>query len=171
MAVDYTWQTAHGNASDPRETANLAENGQDPRPAKVPLNWDQRHTLNFTVSVARPGSFATNAVLRLGTGQPYTPELRASDDELERNSGRKPLAALLDLRGEKSFKPAGLDASVFLRVFNALDTRFFNGFVFASSGSPDYTKTPARDAVQLADPTRYYGPRRIELGFTLRSGG
>jgi outer membrane receptor protein involved in Fe transport len=170
-AIDYTWQTAHGNASDPRETANLAENGQDPRPAKVPLNWDQRHVLNVTLSVSQPGSFATNAVLRLGTGQPYTPERGETDDELERNSGRKPFAALLDLRGEKNFKPAGVDATVFLRVLNVLDTRFFNGFVFANSGSPDYSRDPVRDAVQLANPTRYHGPRRIELGFTLRSGG
>jgi outer membrane receptor protein involved in Fe transport len=170
-SIDYTWQLAHGNTSDPYETANLAENDQDPRPAKVPLNWDQRHTLNVTVSVARPGNFATNAVLRLSTGQPYTPELTAFGSSIERNSGRKPFTALLDLRGEKTFKWAGMDAAVFLRVFNALDTRFYNGFVFASSGSPDYSKSPERDVVQLANPTRYFGPRRIELGFSLRAGG
>ncbi len=42
------YQIATGNASDPRETANRAAAGADPRPRQVPFNWDQRHTLNAT---------------------------------------------------------------------------------------------------------------------------
>ena len=169
--IDYTWQVAQGNTSDPFETANLAENKQDPRPAKLPLNWDQRHTVNLTVTLSRPKSFAANAVLRLASGQPFTPELTGLDTQLERNAGRKPFAAVIDLRGERSFRIKGVDARAFGRVFNALDARFFNGFVFANSGSPDYSRSPSKDRLKLADPTRFFAPRRIELGVSLHSGG
>jgi hypothetical protein len=57
---------------------------------------------------------------------------------------------------------------VFGRVLNAMDTRFFNGFVFGSTGSPYYSSDVATDRGQLADPTRYYGPRRVEVGITMR---
>jgi hypothetical protein len=56
---------------------------------------------------------------------------------------------------------------VFVRVFNLLDTRFDNGFVFTSSGDPYYSRFPGKDLGQLLDPTRFYGPRRVELGLTL----
>ena len=57
-ALDYTWQLAQGNSSDPRETATRAEAGEDPRPRQVPFNWDQRHTLNLTVMLSRPDDFS-----------------------------------------------------------------------------------------------------------------
>ena len=60
--------------------------------------------------------------------------------------------------------------NLFARVFNAFDSRFFNGFVFTNSGSADYSRYPGADQVQLANPTRYYGPRRIEVGVSLGSG-
>jgi hypothetical protein len=45
------------------------------------------------------------------------------------------------------------------------DARFFNGTVFPNSGSPYYSRTDtAGDRKDLANPTRYFGPRRIELG-------
>ena len=169
--IDYTWQVAQGNTSDPFETATLAETKQDPRPAKVPLNWDQRHTINLTMTLSKPGRFAANAVWRFASGQPFTPELGGSGTLLERNGGRKPFGAVLDLRGEKSFRIWGASARAFGRVFNALDTRFFNGFVFSNSGSPDYSRSPGKDRLKLADPTRFFAPRRVELGVSLRSGG
>ena len=169
--VDYTWQLAQGNTSDPFETANLLESKQDPRPAKLALNWDQRHTVNLTMTLSEPGKFAAHAVLRIASGQPFTPEISSTGTRLERNGGRKPLAALLDLRGEKTFKMFGIEAQAFGRVFNALDTRFFNGFVFANSGSPYYSRSPGKDRLKLADPTRFYAPRKVELGVSLHSGG
>jgi hypothetical protein len=85
---------------------------------------------------------------------------------LETNSGRKPSAVLVDLRAEKILSIAR-DTGIFLRVFNLFDQRFFNGAVFASTGSPYYSRFPETDRVALADPTRYFAPRRIELGFRL----
>lgn len=168
--LDYTWQVAQGNASDPRETATRAEAGEDPRPRQVPFNWDQRHTLNATLRLERPGSFSVSSIVRVGSGQPYTPAVTAGfSGALEENSGRKSTALLVDLRGEKTFGLPGLAFAGFVRVFNLFDTRYFNGFVFSSSGSPYYSRFPTADEAQLADPTRFYGPRRLEFG--IRLGG
>ncbi|MGE5595198.1 MAG: TonB-dependent receptor plug domain-containing protein, partial [Hyphomicrobiales bacterium] len=165
-ALDYTWQRAQGNSSDPRETATRASAGKDPRPRTIPFNWDQRHTLNLTVEASKPRVFSLAAVTRVVSGQPYTPaDVAGLSVGLGDNAGRKPAGVLMDLRGEKNL-PAG--ATLFVRAFNVFDGRFFNGFVFTDTGSPDYSRDTSSPA--LADPTRYYAPRRIEVGVTMSFG-
>ncbi len=170
-ALDYTWQLAQGNSSDPRETATRAAAGQDPRPRQIPFNWDQRHTLNLTVMLSRANDFSLSSVVRVASGQPYTPAIAAGfGGGLETNSGRKPGALLVDLRAEKTLRAGSTNMSLFARAFNLFDTRYFNGFVFDNSGSPYYSRYPGADRVTLADPTRFYQPRRIEMGLTLNGG-
>jgi outer membrane receptor protein involved in Fe transport len=169
-SLDYTWQMAQGNSSEPQETANLAQAGFDPRPAQVPFNWDQRHTLNATVQLSEPDDYSVSAILRFGSGQPYTPLLGSGfGSQIERNSGRKPDGFLVDVRCEKYFQLAAWRFSVFARAFNLLNATYFNGFVYGNTGSPDYSLTPVADRNSLVDPTRYYAPRRIEIGITLNS--
>lgn len=169
-SVDYTWQRAQGNSSDPRETATRAEAGQDPRPRQIPFNWDQRHTLNVTVTLARPEEFMLSAVLRSGSGQPYTPA-NASDASTGydiTNTSRKPFGMQLDLRGERTSQLMGQRARWFARIFNAFDARFYNGFVFSNSGSPYYSSVLGlSEQATLLNPTRFLGPRRIEIGVSL----
>jgi outer membrane receptor protein involved in Fe transport len=171
IATDYTWQIAEGNSSDPRETATRAQNGLDSRPRQIPLNWDQRHTLNVTVTAARPERFLLSSVLRVASGQPYTPStgLGGFGFGLEANSGRKPPSWLLDLRGEVPVRLGSSRFTAYARMFNVFDTRFFNGFVFASSGQVDHSSA-VEDQAALKDPTRFYPPRRLEIGFTMRGG-
>jgi hypothetical protein len=160
-----------GNSSDPRETATRAANGEDARPRRIPFNWDQTHTLNVTGSYGRPGNYLISSILRVASGQPYTPAVDAGfGNGLEANSGRKPTSVLVDLRAEKSFRLGQRPTTVFLRIFNLFDTRFFNGFVFNTSGSPYYSRF-STDQATLDDPTRFYQPRRIEIGLTLVGGG
>ena len=167
-SLDYTYQIAMGNSSDPRETATRAAAGEDARPRQVPLGWDQQHTLNATITMSKQGNFNLTSVVRLGSGQPYSPTvLSRLGANLETNSARKSNYIVVDLRAEKSMQLFGVEASVFLRVFNALDTRAVNGFVFSDTGSPDYTLNTAGNASLLMDPSRYYAPRRIELGISL----
>jgi outer membrane receptor protein involved in Fe transport len=168
--VDYTWQMAEGNSSDPQETANLAAAGIDSRPQTVPFNWDQRHTLNLAIELSPPGNYSVTAILRYASGQPYTPSIASGlEGHVERNSGTKPSGFTVDLRAEKEFALAGMNWTAFARVFNLFNARYFNGFVFANTGSADYSVNPTTDAATLADPTRYYAPRRIELGISLNS--
>src|SRR5262245_40134207 len=170
-ALDYTWQIGLGSSSDPYEAAARRDAKEDLRPQQVPLNWDQRHTLNLTLTVSDPGSYAVSGVFRAVSGQPYSPD--ASDfGTLERNSGRKPPAFLMDLRAEWTpIRLAGAALSVFGVAYNLFDTRFFNGDVFASTGSPYYPRVVTySEEKQLANPTRYYSPRRIQLGLRWEGG-
>jgi hypothetical protein len=170
-SVDYTYQMARGNSSDPNETATRAEAGEDPRPRTVPFVWDQRHTLNLSVLLSKPGDFSVSGILRVVSGQPYTPTVSTGfGGGLETNSGRKPNATLVDLRAEKSVPMLGFGTTFFARVFNLFDTRYFNGAVFSSTGDPYYSSFPVNDRLALEDPTRFYAPRRFELGVTLRGG-
>jgi len=167
VALDYTWMEALGNSSDPRETATRAEAGEDPRPRLAYFNWDQRHKLDFTVSMVRQDDYSASIVLRAASGQPYTPVLEAGfGNGQEPNSGRKPSGLVIDMRGEKTVRVKNTNMSVYARVYNLLDSKFFNGLVFNSTGSPYYSRFPEADEVTLNDPTRFYAPRRIELGIT-----
>lgn len=169
-SLDYTLQYAQGNSSDPRETANRAASGKDPRPRDIPFSWDQRHTLNLSTVYSDPNNFSVSAILRFGSGQPYTPEIGSGFTAVqETNSGVKDSYFLLDLRAEKYFDIGFLSFSVFARMINILNSNFVNGFVFGSTGSPDYTLTPEASRATLYDPSRYYEPRKIEFGISFRS--
>jgi outer membrane receptor protein involved in Fe transport len=167
-SIDYTYMIAKGNSSDPAETANRVAAGEDSRPRQVFLNWDQRHTINATISVQQPNNYNCTAIIKYGSGQPYTPAISSSfGGELESNSGQKSSYVTVDLRLEKLFNLFGNNLSIFARVFNLFNTRSVNGFIFSDTGSPDYSLNPIGDRVSLSDPNRYYSPRRIEVGFTL----
>lgn len=169
-SVDYTMQFAQGNSSDPRETANRAAAGADPRPRDLAFSWDQRHTLNLSAIYSVPDDFSLSAIFRFGSGQPYTPEMGTGfGANLETNSGRKSSYFLLDMRAEKYFNLDFINLGIFLRVSNVLNTTFVNTFVFNSTGSPDYTLNPTSNRAALYDPSRFYQPRRIEFGISLRS--
>lgn len=169
-SFDYTLQYALGNSSDPRETANRAAAGKDPRPRTIPFNWDQRHTLNVSVIYSNPELFTFSTIIRIGSGQPYTPEIGTGfGADLETNSSRKKAYALVDLRVEKPIEFKFFHISFFARVINLFNNHFVNGFVFANTGSPDYSLTPSVHRAALKDPSRFYEPRRIEFGFSFRS--
>lgn len=172
LSLDYTWQQALGNASDPTETANRAALGEDPRPRLVPFNWDQRHTVNMTAALFKPREYSISLVGKFGSGQRYTPQSEnAFGFGAATNSGTKPSAFLLDLRAEKILG-ANAEGGIFLRVFNVLDARYFNGSVYATTGSPYYARFPSpSEQVTLEDPTLLYPPRRIEAGVRWSFGG
>ena len=168
-SVDYSNQFALGNSSNPSETATRAAAGKDANPREVPFNWDQRHTLNGHVSLQEPNNYSLTAIAKYASGQPYTPLIGSGfGADLENNSGRKSNGVVVDLRGEKSFVLSGINLSAFIRVFNVFNASFFNGFVFTTTGSPDYSLSPVSDRVTLNDPGRYNAPRRIEIGFSIR---
>ena len=169
--LDYTLQFAYGNSSDPRETANRAQAGKDSRPRDVPFSWDQRHTLNLQAIYYVPDDLSISTIIRFGSGQPYTPQIGPASftSDLQTNSGRKSSYVIVDLRAEKFFNLAFINFSIFARVHNLLNENTVNGFVFAGTGSPDYSLTPTADASQLLDPSRFYEPRRIEVGISFSS--
>lgn len=169
-SLDYTIQFANGNSSDPNETANRAEAGKDPRPRDIPFSWDQRHTLNAAIILSDPSNYSISTIVKIGSGQPFTPALGTGfNADLETNSGRKQNFVVVDFRAEKYLDLTFAQLSVFLRALNVLNTFNANGFVFSTTGSPDYSQFPFLDRVQLSNPSRFYEPRRIEIGVSFRS--
>ena len=135
-SLDYTYQVAEGNLSDP--TANFfdAKSGKETEQTFVFLDHDRTHTLNGTFSLGKPNNWNLSALTSLWMGSPYTPVLPASLSPVtfSENSARRPTFLNVDFRAEKFFKLAKFDFSVFTQIENVFDIKNEN-FVFSSSGS------------------------------------
>jgi len=191
--VDYTFQYSKGSASDPNflqlievATRLSGEPVQFPERQILPLDWDQRHTLNTTLNLSKPGDWAVSMIGTLGSGLPYTPssveQLQLPDREFK-NSARKPMRYNIDLKANKQFKIGGLDYSVFLRVYNLLD-HLNEKYVYSVTGRAIYNaRLPNDEKIQLEmlrrggqftmqewdnHPGWFSQPRRIQLGMSVR---
>jgi outer membrane receptor for ferrienterochelin and colicin len=134
-----------------------------------PFDWDQRHTVNLAGSWMQQDDLSITVILRYGSGSPYTPAVNSAfGAQLETNSSVKPAWTSLDVRAEKYFHIGSVTLTVFARALNLTDERFANGSVFASTGSPYYSTSPAADREALADPSRFAPPRRVEAGVGIR---
>ncbi len=173
--VDYTFQYAEGNASDPLTV--FMDNQTDPplEPEKkfIPLDWDQRHTLNFSLTVGTEGNYTVSLIGRFGSGMPYTADRFFNPVDITfRNNRRKPYTYTFDLRAEKSFQILGTRISAFVLVYNLLD-RLNEYGVYPSSGRAgvDYNVKFAGDIYGLntieeyvRNPAMYGSPRQIRIG-------
>ncbi|MGC8898762.1 MAG: TonB-dependent receptor, partial [Bacteroidota bacterium] len=137
--IDYTYQVAEGNASDPNAQFYNRQS-QPPRADEiqvVPLNWDQTHTLNFSLNVGDPANWLIGIIGRIESGLPYTPEIQNIRVEFE-NSGRKPPQYTFDLKLQKAFRIFALDWIMFLKVYNLFD-RLNEKNVYLDTGRAGYT--------------------------------
>jgi outer membrane receptor protein involved in Fe transport len=172
--IDYTFQTAQGNASDPNAEYEKAQASPPIEANKqlVPLNWDQTHSLNFTVTGGIPGDYIASCIGRLGSGLPYTPAIQNQRTGLE-NSDRRPTQFNIDLFVTKYFDLFGRQASVFLKVYNVFDTA--NEIeVFSDTGRAGYSLEVTRNQESprgvntieefYTRPDFYSAPRQIVLG-------
>ena len=144
--IDYTFQYGEGSASDPtfiqlvQVSSRLGgEPVQFVERQIVPLDWDQRHTLNLTAIFSVPGNWSASVIGSLGSGLPYTPssvgEALFPDIEFN-NAGRKPMRWNLDFKAKKQFKLGDYRLSVFCNIENLFDHLNQNS-VYTSSGLAD----------------------------------
>jgi outer membrane receptor protein involved in Fe transport len=121
--LSYTYGIATGVASDPNVQQQvdflylpISEQA---------LNWDQRHTISATTTIAQPGDWSANMVWTFGTGFPYTPRDRneRKADPLKTNSLRLPSNSNLTIQAEKHYKLWGQEVKFFVRGNNVLDTK------------------------------------------------
>jgi outer membrane receptor protein involved in Fe transport len=175
--LDYTYQVAQGNASDPNDAFNKAQANPPIEANKqlVALNWDRRHSLNFTFTGGIPGDFIVSCIGSLGSGLPYTPSIQNQRTGLE-NSDTRPAVFNMDLYLTKYFNLFGKKISLFAKVYNLLDTE--NEIdVFSDTGRAGYTLelTRAQEAPRgvntleefFTRPDYYSAPRQIVVGATL----
>ncbi len=171
-SVDYTFQLAEGNASDPMQVFNDAKSNKQSEIQVVKLDWDQTHTLNFNITLSQPGSWGMSLVGRLGSGFPYTPRLQNATSSFE-NSERKPTQYTFDLKMHKDLILLSAKYSVFIKLFNILDRK--NEIrVYSDTGRAGYTirpRTSVKGVNTLDDfrnrPDFYSEPRRIILGASI----
>ncbi len=175
--LDYTYQIAEGDASDPM---SVFYNNQTSPPIEtnktfVPLNWDQRSTLNLSFNFGQANNWNVGLIFNYGSGFPYTEDVRVSEGIRFENGGLKPPTYNVDMRAEKFFKVGGINLNAFLLVYNLLDIKNEVN-VNSASGRANidlYTNLAgtlyALNTIQqyLNDPTSFSAPRQVRIGFTV----
>jgi len=177
--IDYTYSDTKGNSSDPADSRNAALGGALPETFIAPLNWDQTHTLNLSVSYAQARDWGFSIIGNFFSGQPYTPAVnkntRVTQNAFPRNSDIKPSIVNVDFRVYKDFEFSTTVLTVFLRVFNLLD--FDNAVnIYTDTGDPYFTFAKL-EAERInptlynntldelyTNPTYFSEPRRVEIG-------
>lgn len=179
--IDYTYSVTKGNASNPQDARNSVLGGGLPETFIVPLDWDQSHTLNISVAYTQPGDYGFSIIGNYFTGQPYTPQVNkntnVSQNAFPRNSDSKPSIFNIDLRAYKDFVIGNSTFTLFVKVFNLLDSENATG-VYGDTGDPFFTFS--KYEAELINPTLYTNtldqlytnptffsePRRAEIGIT-----
>jgi len=179
--IDYTYQVAMGNASDP---SAVFVNFQSNPPAEgekqvVPLDWDQRHTLNTSFIFGDPRNWSFAVIGRFATGQPYTPSNPGSELTTQfENSANKPATYNIDLNIYKTMKMKNLKIKLFCKIFNLTD-RLNELRVYTSTGNASHPyRTLGSSELLMNDPNftvkeidlrpDYYSqPRRVVVGLNI----
>lgn len=177
ISLDYTYQVAEGNASDPNQSFYNSQS-DPPKPNNiqvVPLDWDQRHTVNLSLSYSNPKLLCVGLIGQFQSGLPYTPAIQSKETTFE-NSGRKPFNYNIDLRLSKMVDIWKLKLNVFLKVYNLFDSK--NELtVYSDTGRAGYSLVShyAGDRAGhvntmeewISRPDYYSEPRKVLIGFTV----
>ncbi|OGU41332.1 MAG: hypothetical protein A2315_07990 [Ignavibacteria bacterium RIFOXYB2_FULL_35_12] len=176
--LDYTFQSAKGNASDPNATRDQMVSGKEPEIQLISLDWDQTHTVNLSLTYANPSSWGGSILFQYGSGFPYTPDQSMTLSKLLNNSGKKPYTLNADVRLYYDFLLSDkLRLSLFTRIYNVFDIKNQLN-VYSDSGTADFTineyyrkRDDNPDIINSVDeyyrnPTYYSEPRRVEFGFS-----
>jgi outer membrane receptor for ferrienterochelin and colicin len=169
-SVDYTYQVAVGNESDPTRTRRDYRLTIEPQKKVVPLDWDQPHAFRFVLNVGKPGKWRLSTIGRIESGYPYTPkDANALVRVAEENSGRKPMQVNVDVNAYKILHLGGLKYRLYLKVYNLLDRRNEN-YVWDTSGRAGYSLGRYGDESTpewVNRPNWYSKPRRLYLGLAV----
>ncbi len=175
--LDYTYSISEGNASDP--TAAFYDEASDIEPEKmlVALDWDQRHTLNGTMTYHPTKSSGISGIFSYGSGFPYTTEFAGNRTAFE-NNGLKPPTYNVDLRAFYNFAlNKRMNVSAHINVYNLFN--FLNELsVYNDTGRATYSLLPTYTAEYsgpelntldeyLVRPHYYSSPRQVKLGISI----
>lgn len=175
--LDYTYQHSEGNSSDPRSVFfdNQTDPPRESEKKLIPLDWDQRSTLNFAINFGKPGNWNVGLIGQIGSGTPYTADVRWTGINVNfRNNRIKPSVTTFDLKAEKVINIANTRVTTFLLVYNLLDRMNEYG-VYSSTGraNKDLNTQFAGDVIGLHtieeyinNPGMYSAPRQIRLGMS-----
>ena len=174
--LDYTFQQAKGTASDPFDAHNAQLANEYPEIHIIPLNWDQRHTVNATLYFDAE-SWGIGSIGKIGSGQPYTPQINASFATLAQNSKTKPITWNVDLRAYWKL-PKIENSKLYINIFNVFDhlnhvnvyndTGYANRTLYEQEALDQNTNQIINTIEDwYNNETFYSSPRRIEIGFKI----
>ena len=173
MMVNYTLQYTRGIADNPTHSFDRAGNSMDPIPLLIPMSWDQRHTLNVSVSY-NTKNYGGTLTGYFNSGSPYTwgplEQSVLSRVNLYSNNAWKPTNNTLDLRTYYRVGPMTLT----LKVYNLLDKLNEYG-VYGSTGRAYTTIVQDTDLNshhsdfneyedRIQNPSMYSTPRQVKFG-------
>ncbi len=175
--IDYTYQVAEGNSSDPFAVYN--DNQSDPpvesEKKVVPLDWDQRSTLNLTTTIGELGNWTVGLIMQYGSGGPYTEDIQISNGVRFENGGRKPTTLNVDLRADKFIDMFGFKLHTYLLVYNLFDIRNEYGVYSTTGRAGSDLNTKFAGEINglntleeyVMNPGMYSAPRQIRFGLSL----
>jgi outer membrane receptor protein involved in Fe transport len=176
--MNYTLQYTRGNADNPRFTFDRAGNSQDPIPTLIPMSWDQRHTVNLTMSYSGP-NWGVSILGWYGSGSAYTWS-PIDQNPLNRvyllpNNSSKPTSFTMDIKcfyDLPLFKQNRVKLTVY--VYNLFD-RLNENNVNSNTGRTNQAIIRPQDLLQhwsdfstyeqrIYNPANWSAPRLIKLG-------
>ncbi len=172
-SVNYTYQSARGNGSDPKQAFFDRQSGTAAQRILIPLDWDQRHNVGADLALDVQG-FSVGFIGTFLSGYPFTPRdiNRQPVTEL-RNLARYGSELRLDARVSRSVRLAGVTARLFMQGENLLDSWRPDRLPQLPQREIDVWETSGRDRINtleefLTNPAIQPRPRQVRLGFEAR---
>ena len=166
--LDYTFQIAEGSNSNPDEEFGSVLAGREPTRSIIPLDWDQTHNLNGSLTIAYKG-WGINTIFQYGSGYPYTPVITNYEQQGEilsnvliRNSRRKSATFRMDTKFFKNIKLGRLQGKVYVNIFNLTDRRNEN-YVYSDTGTSN--ETIEKNRAEIISPFEPLRPNTIDQYF------
>jgi len=176
--LNYTLQYTRGDANSPRYNFDRAGNKQDQVNVLIPMDWDQRHTLNVSISYTAE-TFGGSIIGRYDSGLPYSwsplPESSQANVNLQPNNSTRPALISFDLNGFVNLWTAGKTRTrLTLLVYNLFD-RLNEINVNATSGRASdriyrptdfdlYRSNFSTIYDRNTNPSDFADPRSVKLG-------
>ena len=130
LDINYTYLITNGRMSDPQLVLNYMWRNLGLLRESQLLDYDQRHTLNTTVSIYIPpssnpmllyGGWRITVINRYGSGLPYDSPKWSLVPPV--NDKRRPFTNTLDMRLSKQITFGSITVKTFIDVFNLLDRK------------------------------------------------
>lgn len=156
--ISYTYSYADGVASD--ANFGVTAEGLSHLPTQeLPLDWDQRHTLNVTVRLQDQNKWGATIVYSYGSGLPWTPVDRFArrQDPLWENSKRLPATNVINLQGRKMFSIYGQELTLFFEGRNLLNQDILTPGGTAPGAFPGMTNAAMDNGSYLTETGQYGG--------------